>query len=299
MTPNTRQFDDPVFLDRLRNGDEAAYRALIRRFHTTLTHVATSIIGSKAQAEEVVQDAWLAVFSGIGRFEGRSSLTTWLFSIVLNRARTRISRESRTVGLPSILDGSAQGETAVPASAFKPDGHWLEVPSLWDEISPERIVAGRQIWHHVTDAIESLPAGQKAVITLRDLEGQDADTVCSLLEISAENQRVLLHRARSRVRQVIDGLLRAPSGRGAGRGGGPSRTSRTGQCFAFLGFTWRADLAHAIAAWRRPPRIARAIPARSHRWYARMKADETQTAQASLNSVPPSPYGSMPSGLAT
>src|SRR5215217_475934 len=96
------EFDQPAFLDRLRNGDPAAYRALIRRFHTSLIGVASSVIGSHAQAEEVVQDAWLAVFSGIGRFEGRSSLTTWIFSIVLNRARTRASRERRLVGLPGV-----------------------------------------------------------------------------------------------------------------------------------------------------------------------------------------------------
>jgi len=232
MASSAREFDDPVFLERLRQGDEAAYRALIRRFHTTLTNVAASIIGSKAQAEEVVQDAWLAVYAGIGRFEGRSSLTTWLFSIVLNRARTRIGRESRTVGLPAILDGAAPGDSVVPATAFKPDGHWAEAPMLWDDISPERIVGGRQIWDHVAAVIDALPAGQKAVITLRDLEGQDAETVCDLLEISPENQRVLLHRARGRVRQAVDVLLRAPAGRG---GGGPSRgMSRAYACIGYV-----------------------------------------------------------------
>lgn len=155
------EFDDPAFLERLRQGDQGAYSALIRRFHTSLTRVAGSIIGSQAQAEEVVQDAWLAVFANIARFEGRSSLTTWLFTIVMNRARTRIGREGRTVGLPAILDGAQPGERAVPASSFKPDGHWAEAPRLWDEISPERIVAGRQLWDHVQDIIEKLPAGQK------------------------------------------------------------------------------------------------------------------------------------------
>src|SRR5690242_2699709 len=120
------EFDDPAFLEQLRRGDPAAYRSLIQRFHSSLTGVAASVIGSRAQAEEVVQEAWLAVFSGIGRFEGRSSLTTWIFSIVLNRARTRASRESRLVGLPSVLEGAAPGERGVPASAFKPDGHWIE-----------------------------------------------------------------------------------------------------------------------------------------------------------------------------
>ena len=200
------EFDDPAFLALLRQGDQGAYKALIRRFHTSMTNVAASIIGSRAQAEEVVQDAWLAVFSSIGRFEGRSSLTTWLFSIVTNRARTRIGREGRTVGLPAILDGSQPGERAVPLSSFQPDGHWVEAPRLWDEIDPERIVGGRQLWDHVQSVIERLPAGQKAVILLRDMEGRDAEETCALLGITSENQRVLLHRARGRIRAAVDRL---------------------------------------------------------------------------------------------
>lgn len=200
------EFDQPEFLAKLRLGDEQAYRRLIRRFHGSLIGVAASIIGSRAQAEEVVQDAWLAVFSGIGSFEGRSSVVTWLFSIVLNRARTRASREGRLVGLPALMEGTSPGGRAVDASAFKPDGHWIDAPRLWDELDPERIIGGRQLWDHVMEAIERLPSGQRAVITLRDMEGCEAEDVCALLEISPENQRVLLHRARGRVRSAIDGM---------------------------------------------------------------------------------------------
>lgn len=222
------EFDDPAFLARLRQGDAAAYRTLIRRFHASLTGVAAAIIGSHAQAEEVVQDAWLAVFSGIDRFEGRSSLTTWLFSIVLNRARTRISREARTVALPDLMDGTPPGERAVPLSAFKPDGHWQELPRLWDDISPERIVGGRQLWDHVAAAIERLPAGQRAVILLRDTEGRDAAETCTLLGLTPENQRVLLHRARSRIRQTIDTLLAGhPAPQQAARTSAPTSPPRT------------------------------------------------------------------------
>jgi RNA polymerase sigma-70 factor, ECF subfamily len=203
----TGEFDDPAFLARLRAGEPGAYRQLIRRFHTSLVSVANSIIGSRAQAEEVVQDAWLAVFNGISRFEGRSSLATWLFSIVLNRARSRASRESRLVGLPGILDGAQGAERAVGVSEFQPDGHWIEAPRLWDELSPERVVSGKQLWGHVQEAIERLPAGQRAVIILRDMEGHDAEEACALLGISAENQRVLLHRARGRIRKTIDALV--------------------------------------------------------------------------------------------
>jgi RNA polymerase sigma-70 factor (ECF subfamily) len=204
------EFDKPEFLARLRRGDDHAYRALIRRLHGSLVRLAASIIGSRAQAEEVVQDAWLAVFSGIGAFEGRSSLATWVFSIVLNRARTRAAREGRLVGLPALMEGTAPGGRAVDASEFKPDGHWIELPRLWDEISPERIVGGRQLWDHVLEAIDRLPAGQRAVIVLRDMEGCDAEQACSLLGVTAENQRVLLHRARGRIRQAVDALTGAP-----------------------------------------------------------------------------------------
>src|SRR6201988_2791722 len=120
------EFDSPAFLARLRQGDAGAYQRLIRRFHGSLVGVAAGIIGSHAQAEEVVQDAWLAVHAGIGRFEGRSSLVTWLFSIVLNRARTRATREGRLVGLPALMAGTEPGGRAVDVAEFKPDGHWRE-----------------------------------------------------------------------------------------------------------------------------------------------------------------------------
>ncbi len=253
------EFDDPEFLERLRKGDQGAYRILIRRFHGSLVGVASSIIGSRAQAEEVVQDTWLAVFSGIGRFEGRSSLTTWLFSIVLNRARTRISREGRTVGLPAILDGGPPGERAVDAAAFKPDGHWIEAPRLWDEISPERIVAGRQLWEHVQEAIEKLPSGQRAVIILRDMEGRESDEICELLSISPENQRVLLHRARARIRKTVDALTGNPAqaaipAAARGTSAKPSGLARLGLALGRFG-------APVSAAWRWTGQPAASLPA--------------------------------------
>ena len=201
------EFDEPAFLARLRTGEPEAYRHLVRRFHVSLVRLAASVIGSQAQAEEVVQDAWLAVYQGIGRFEGRSSLVTWLFSIVMNRARTRVTREGRTVGVDTLLDGTSPDGRAVPLSHFKPDGHWAEAPKLWDSLNPERVVSGRQLWDHALLVIEALPSGQRAVLLLRDMEGRDARETCALLEISAENQRVLLHRARCRVRAEIDRLV--------------------------------------------------------------------------------------------
>jgi RNA polymerase sigma-70 factor (ECF subfamily) len=208
----TTEFDDPRFLARLRQGDAAAYRLLVRRFHASLVRFAAFITGSHAQAEEVVQDAWLAVYAGVGRFEARSTLATWIFSIVMNRARTRASREGRLAGLDFLMEGTSPTERGVPLIEFKPDGHWVEAPKLWDEVNPERIVGGRQLWDRVQAAIDRLPAGQRAVILLRDVEGRDAEETRAVLEISAENQRVLLHRARGGARggdvvaRVLHGL---------------------------------------------------------------------------------------------
>jgi RNA polymerase sigma-70 factor, ECF subfamily len=237
------EFDEPEFLARLRRGEEQAYRSLIRRFHFSLIGVAASIIGSRAQAEEVVQDAWLAVFAGVNRFEGRSSLVTWVFSIVLNRARTRAGREGRLVGLPGLMEGTEPGGRAVELTEFKPDGHWRDVPRLWDELNPERIVAGRQLWDHVTEAIERLPAGQRAVIILRDMEGRDADEACTLLGISAQNQRVLLHRARGRIRETIDALIGEP--RAVAVSAPARRRNRSGAALGRLAVWARSGL-HAL-----------------------------------------------------
>jgi RNA polymerase sigma-70 factor (ECF subfamily) len=200
-------FDRPEFLTLLRSGDERAYRQLIRRFHGSLVGVANSVIGSRAQGEEVVQDTWLAVFSGIGRFEGRSTVASWLFTIVLNRARTRAAREGRLVSLPAGTEGE---ERAVPRSELLPNGHWRAAPQLWDVLDPERVIGGRELWTHVQEAILRLPAGQQVVLILRDIEGVSAEDACAMLQLSAENQRVLLHRARGRIRKLIDTLTAAP-----------------------------------------------------------------------------------------
>jgi RNA polymerase sigma-70 factor (ECF subfamily) len=258
---SANEFDDPAFLQRLRAGDARAYDRLVRRYHGTLVGVATSVIGSRAQAEEVVQDTWLAVLGAIERFEGRSSLVTWLFSIVMNRARTRIAREGRTVGLPAGMDGSQGEERAVPLSAFQPDGHWTQAPRLWDELDPERVIAGRQLWEHVLAGVETLPAGQKAVLVLRDMEGVSAEEACELLQISPENQRVLLHRARGRIRALIDQVTAPPREPAQG---GPARgpVASAGASMALLlsglaqavahyaeAMLFRPWRSHAIRAW--------------------------------------------------
>lgn len=274
------EFDDPDFLARLRQGETGAYGMLVRRFHASLVRFAAAIIGSHAQAEEVVQDAWIAVHTGIGRFEGRSSLVTWIFSIVMNRARTRVSREGRLLGLGALMEGTSPGERGVPLSAFKPDGHWAESPRLWEELTPERVVFGRQLWEHAQAAIDRLPAGQRAVILLRDMEGRDAGETCALLEISAENQRVLLHRARSRIRQEIDVLIgAAPVQRVT-----PSTRPRAGTGMARVLHALDRVVPFHLVRFSSPWTIAAA----SARQDSRMNAALSQTAHASLNSAPPS-----------
>jgi RNA polymerase sigma-70 factor (ECF subfamily) len=247
-----RAFDDPDFLARLRAGDAAAYRQLVRRFHAPLVGVASAIIGSRAQAEEVVQDSWIAVCNNVARFEGRSSLASWIYTIVLNRARTRIGQEGRLVGLPAVLDGAQGEERAVPAGAFRADGHWAEAPRLWDELDPERMVAGRQLWDHVQEAIEALPAGQKAVIILRDMEDRTGEEICALLAITPENQRVLLHRARARIRAAIDRITAPVAAQPVPLRPQPARTARRQGIATRLAVAWRRLAAIMACPLARP-----------------------------------------------
>jgi RNA polymerase sigma-70 factor (ECF subfamily) len=194
--------DHPEFPALLRDGDSGAYRRLIRRFHGALVGVAAAIIGSRAQAEEVVQEAWLSVFVGIDRFEGRSSLATWLYAIVRNGARSRAMRERRFAPLPTFELAEEQEWASSVHGPARSDGG-AETGRLRDNLDPERVLAGRQEWAQAQVAIELLPARQKAVIVMCDVEAHGGEQACAALSISPGNKRVLLHRARGRVRQAI------------------------------------------------------------------------------------------------
>ena len=159
------EFDTPDFIARLRLGEDHAFRQLIRRFHGALVGTASGIIGSRAQAEEVVQDSWLAVFNSIAKFEGRSSLASWIFTIVVNRARTRIGQEGRLTALP-VEEGP---DRAADLRQFKDSGHWQEAPRLWDELDPERVYGGRQLWDHVQIAIAAMPRSVDVPLPTRTL----------------------------------------------------------------------------------------------------------------------------------
>jgi RNA polymerase sigma-70 factor (ECF subfamily) len=188
--------DDMELLQRLRSGDEQAFVVLVRRYHDSMIRLASSFVPSRAVAEEVVQDTWIGVLRGIGGFEGRSSFRTWLFRILVNRARTAGARERRTVAI-------GDAGPAVDQSRFDAAGTWVAPPEQWIEDIDDRLRAGK-LAHRIRSVIEELPARQREVVTLRDVEGLSSDEVCHVLEITDGNQRVLLHRGRSRVRQVLE-----------------------------------------------------------------------------------------------
>lgn len=204
-----RQDTDTELLGRLRAGDERAFVALVQRHHDAMLRVASSFVPSVAVAEEVVQDTWLGVLRGIGGFEGRSSFRTWLFRILVNRARTTGARERRTVAVGDTGAVSDTGAT-VAASRFDASGSWLFPPERWIEEVEDRLEAGK-LAGLVRTAIGDLPDRQRQVVTLRDIEGLTSEEVCSVLDISESNQRVLLHRARSRLRQAIETECGGPS----------------------------------------------------------------------------------------
>ena len=193
-------------LSRLRAGDERAFEALVLKHHRTMLAVARQYVSTRAVAEEVVQEAWLGVIKGIDRFEGRSSLSTWILRILVNIAKTRGVRESRSV--PYAALAGPDDEVSVEADRFRgPNdqytGGWWAFPDDWSKL-PEQALLQRETLKVVTDAIEALPPLQRSVIAMRDIQGCGPEDVCSVLEISGGNQRVLLHRARSRVRAALE-----------------------------------------------------------------------------------------------
>jgi RNA polymerase sigma-70 factor (ECF subfamily) len=199
--------DEAQLLARLRAGDERAFESLVERHYSTMLAVARTYVKSRAVAEEVVQDAWIGVLKGLDRFEGRSALKTWIIRIVINTATTRGVREARSIPFSSLAPEGE--EAAVDADRFRgPEdafpGHWRAYPGDWHAL-PEQALQGRETMDVVMKTIGELPTAQRVVITLRDIQGCSAEEVCEALDVSAGNQRVLLHRARSRVRTALEG----------------------------------------------------------------------------------------------
>jgi RNA polymerase sigma-70 factor (ECF subfamily) len=195
-------------LAALRAGDEAAFLALVNRYHGAMLRVACMYVKSHASAEEVAQEAWLGVLKGLHLFEGRSSLRSWIFKILVNCAKSRGVRDGRAVPLSS-LDGGAEDEgPSVTPDRFLEDGerwagHWSAPPDPW----PDATVESREMVALVREALETLPEAQRTVMTLRDVDGWESEQVCDLLGISEGNQRVLLHRARAKVRSYVEERL--------------------------------------------------------------------------------------------
>jgi RNA polymerase sigma-70 factor, ECF subfamily len=200
--------DEQRLLSALKAGDEAAFAELVDRYHAGLVRLAMSYVRSRAVAEEVAQETWLGVIRGISRFEGRSSLRTWITRILINQAKTRALRERRSVPLSS-LAGELDDGPAVDPDRFRNPQHpgaWSDPPQDWAGLPEERLL-GAETRAKVLEAIEQLPPMQRQVITLRDVQGWDSAAVRDLLELSEVNQRVLLHRARSRVRAALEQYL--------------------------------------------------------------------------------------------
>lgn len=196
--------DERDLLARLRAGDAAAFSALVARHGGALLRLATTFLKDRAAAEEVVQDAWLALLEHVATFEGRATLRTWLFQVVANRARTRLAREGRSVPFSAFEAQGEGGEPAVDPDRFDAAGHWRSPPSAWATDDPERLAQAGETRALLEHAIAELPAAMRAVIVLRDVDGLEADEICNVLGLSVSNQRVLLHRARTRVRQALE-----------------------------------------------------------------------------------------------
>jgi len=214
--PPRASTEDLLLVRRLRAGDEQAFMELVERYQPSMLRIARMYVSTRAVAEEVVQDAWLGVLRGLDGFEGRSSLRTWIFRILVNIAKSRGAREARSVPFSSL--GEDESGPTVDPDRFRPDddprwpGHWAAPPAGWEGVPEERLLAGETL-ARVDEAIEALPPNQRAVIRLRDVLGWTSTEVCNALDLSETNQRVLLHRARAKVRRALEGYL-APEGAG-------------------------------------------------------------------------------------
>ena len=210
LLPASTQLETEAHLvDALRAGDESAFVGLIDTHHSAMLRMARLYVRDRSVAEEVVQEAWLGVLRSIHRFERRSTLKTWIFRILINVAKTRAAREQRSVPFSAlVVEDSEEFEPAVEADRFLPvdaqwPGHWVSFPLQWGN-APDECAIGHETQNVVSSAIQGLSPGQRDVVTLRDVNGWSSEEVCNVLQISETNQRVLLHRGRSRIRRKLE-----------------------------------------------------------------------------------------------
>lgn len=208
------RLDETALLELLRQRDETAFTQLVEQYHSSLVRLARIYIQDTASAEEVAQDTWLAVLHGLNRFEGRSSLKTWIYTVLTNKAKTRSQRENRTISYTD-MEQAVQHQPTVAPDRFNDPGterwanHWTRdaAPTSWTGI-PEDIILSDETLDLIRSTIDQLPANQRVVITLHDMEELSSQEICNILGISETNQRVLLHRARARVRQALEDYLK-------------------------------------------------------------------------------------------
>ena len=205
---------DAVLVSALRARDETAFEHLLNGWSRSMLRLARSFVSTDASAEEVVQDTWLAVLQGIDGFQGRSTLRTWVYRILVNTAKKRGVRESRIVPWASLQPRAEDIGPSVDPAAFRGasddyPGHWRSGPTPWQSVEPMRSTESTVLTYEVraqlTTALSSLPERQRVVVTLRDVIGHTSDEVCEMLDVSAGNQRVLLHRGRARLREMLVG----------------------------------------------------------------------------------------------
>ena len=202
---------EDTLMARLRRGDEGAFDELVNQQHGTLIRMAMGYVADREVAEEVVQDTWMAVIGSLNRFEGRSSLRTWVCGILIHKAKDRGVREKRHSTFSAFESYDDDNEEAVDPSRFQQSGewagHWAFPPQPWDDQTPEKLLASQQAVNAMQRAIEALPATLKEVLILRDVEGVEAKEVCEMLNITETNLYVRLHRARERVRVAVETYL--------------------------------------------------------------------------------------------
>jgi RNA polymerase sigma-70 factor (ECF subfamily) len=205
---NTTMFaGDMQLIERLRRGDENAFAFLVEMYQKAMVRLALMYVHQREIAEDVVQETWISVLKGLDKFEGRSTLKTWIFSILVNRAKTRAQREGRSLPFSALENADTDAdEPTVDPDRFSQAGNWKTYPDSWDEIPEERLLS-QETSTIIHQTIEQLPPNQRQVITLRDINGWSSEEVRNVLNVSETNQRVLLHRARATVRRALERYL--------------------------------------------------------------------------------------------
>jgi len=199
--------DDSELVRRVRAGDRSAFAGLVRRHGGALLRFARLFVRESSAAEEVVQDTWVVVLEGLDGFEGRASFKTWLYRILANRARTHAVREGRSVPFSALSETEGK-EHSVDPERFDARGMWRDPPVGWTDETPERLALEAETRQVMEAAVQALPPAQRAVLVLRDEDGLETEEICNLLGLTVTNQRVLLHRARTRVRQAVEEHMR-------------------------------------------------------------------------------------------